>query len=156
MERNEALSETPDYETYSCEEVGEAWQKLRKQIQNQHVPLVWTGPDRLHHAIAAGSPPPSEKLNERNREAERDQGRDIWDTLFLIAFQIGFHHGTVQQEKQTKFYQDIDESWHLEYVQVRAKLQALCPHERSESVDGLHGKKQVVCRECRLLMAEQE
>ncbi len=100
----------PEYETYSCEEVGKAWQKLRKRIQNGRK-LKWTGPDRLHYRIAAGSPPPSHYLTKKNREHDREQGRDIWDMLFLIAFQIGFHNGIVTEENSgTNFYKRMYDS----------------------------------------------
>jgi hypothetical protein len=101
----------PEYETYSCEEVGNAWQALRKQIERGEEPLVWTGPDRLHFHIAAGSPPPSHYLTPEGREHDGDQGRDIWDTLFLIAFQIGFHNGVMREGEHTAHYRrllDID------------------------------------------------
>jgi hypothetical protein len=93
----------PEYEMYSAEEVGKAWQKLRKQVQKGK-PLTWTGPDRLHHRIAAGSPPPSHYLKRKWRKADKEQGRNIWDTLFIIAFQIGFHNGVLSESKDTEFY----------------------------------------------------
>lgn len=111
MEGDEPVN---DFEVFSAEEMGNAWQALRKQVENGE-PLTWTGPDRLHYRILAGSPSPSEAITDRWLAAGEEQGRDIWDTLFIIAFQLGYHNGTVVEEKRTEYYQRLNEQIQFEH-----------------------------------------
>lgn len=114
------MTDKPEYETYSCEDVGSAWQALRKQVERGE-PLTWTGPDRLHHSIAAGSPPPSEYLTDEGLEYDAERGRDIWDTLFLIAFQIGFHNGVMRESEFSAHYERLTDMLTRELEASRAK-----------------------------------
>lgn len=122
----EALAERkpPEYETYPCEEVGKAWQELRRHVENGG-PLTWTGPDRLHHSIAATSPPPSHYLTKKGRKYDKEQGRDIWDTLFLIAFQVGFHNGAVSESVRTRSAERAERSSNETATMFRRNATAL-------------------------------
>lgn len=93
----------PEYESHSFEDVAEALKKVREQHKNGE-PLVWTGPDRLHHSIAATSPEPSWFFSDDGMEYMRERGHDFWDVYTQVAFQLGFHNGTVREEKNTEFW----------------------------------------------------
>lgn len=92
-----------DYDAHPLEDVAVAL----KQVREQHLAgqtLVWTGPNRLHHAVAATSPEPSWHFSPEGLAYHADQDRDFWDVYTMVAFQLGFHNGTVREEKNTNLY----------------------------------------------------
>lgn len=98
----------PEYESHSFDDVAKALKKIRKQ-HKKGKPLVWTGPDRLHHAIAATSPEPSWYFSDEGMEYMRDQGHGFWDVYTMVAFQVGFHNGTVREEEHSRSWRESTE-----------------------------------------------
>lgn len=127
-----------DYELYEMSAVGGALKHIRAQylakqsaraaricvesgkhattlLHSKHEcpvePLVWTGPDRLHFHVAAGSPPPSWHFSEEGMAHHADQGRHFWDVYALVAFQIGFHNGVVRMEPEVEEAREQSRRW---------------------------------------------
>lgn len=93
-----------EHESFSFEDIAEALADIRQQHLTGKYPLQWNGPDRLHHAVAATSPEPSWQFSPEGLANHRDQGRGFWEVYTLVAFQLGFHNGTVREEKNTQTY----------------------------------------------------
>jgi hypothetical protein len=92
----------PDYELHSADEVLTA---LREAWDNGGGgPMEWTGPDSLHHSVAATCPEPSWYLGAEGLAKAEENGRDALDNVLLVAFHLGFHNGAVKESVYTKHY----------------------------------------------------
>lgn len=99
-------AELDRYPVLVFDDVATALDNVRNQYLNSQ-PLVWTGPDKLHPSISATNFPPSWHFSEEGMASHADRDRDFWDVYTLVAFQLGFHNGTVNESIQTLHYKKL-------------------------------------------------
>lgn len=102
----EIMDRIPDPPTYPYEDIAKALAKIRKQ-HRKGKPLKWTGPDVLHHSIAASTPAPSWYFSEEGLEYEAERGRGFWDVYTQVGHLLGMHNGTVAESKHTKSWKRL-------------------------------------------------
>jgi len=99
-----------DYESFDFTTAADALKEIRRQYKAHEV-LVWNGPDHLHHVVSATNPPPSWYFSDEGLAAMAEQGYGFWDVYTMIAFQLGYHAGTLREEENSKFWQKSSEKW---------------------------------------------
>lgn len=110
-----AECEAPVYKSFDFPTAAEALAEIRRQYEAGE-PLVWTGPDHLHHVISAGCPEPSACFSPEGLAYDAERGRDFWDVYTMIAFQLGYHAGTLREEAHSKRNEENAEFWRNQYL----------------------------------------
>ena len=103
----------PCHTLYDYDEFHNAMRDIRRQRRKKQ-PLVWTGPDKFHSAIAATSSPPSWQFSEEGLEYHKERGRSFEDICTLVTFHFAYHQATVAEEKNTEFYKKTADFWQKE------------------------------------------
>lgn len=136
------MTDEPEYKTFPFEECSNALADIRRQHENGDETLIWTGPDRLHHSVAATCPPPSELLSPEGLEYDEERGRDFWDVYTMVAFHLGFHNGAVTEARHTKSWRSGAEFWEKQAKRAEEEgekvfgLRFLAPHVNAGEVIG--------------------
>lgn len=89
-----------EYESFTFSTAADALAEIRRQHLAGE-PLVWTGPDRLHHSVSATSPEPSWLFSDEGMTYMAERDHDFWDVYTMVAFHLGFHSGTLKEEEHT-------------------------------------------------------
>lgn len=67
----------------------------------------WTGETHEYICdIGASVGPPQTQLDKDGLEYHQERDRDLLDTLFMVAIQIGINNGAVIQSRATKGWKD--------------------------------------------------